>query len=501
MGHVTRTSCSTAGPGSSAGSRAGGGSRAATGSSSRGPRGVELGHRAVRTGRAVHRPSRPTANCSARDGRGRGASPTLPRREARATRARCAAAAETPGCRSTFVDAELTLDDRAHPPRRSPWDACDATPLFADLSARFGLLRPVARPLPHGRSRKTRSSRATAAASPTAAPAAAGARRAAPTAIKGGCSTGSCSRGKVKSADELTAYFADLRQKMEAAGVDRTRPALTFLSPLRTSRPVRSRPDGDDPCCDRDRAFLLLAALARSSAARPRGQRRAGRRNRPRAAGPQGGREGGQGQRGRRPGVEDAREQGRRRAVPHPRSVRRRQPDRDQLAPRRGRRHRREGEGRRSAAPAEGTRSVREGHEVAPSARRVAYELLVGQDADREGPAAARVPQRPSPRTSAATRSPANSASLEKAAGRPPRPTWRSCSRYTRDKDQVDLLAKKIGETRREGERQRALRVRHHCDARRPVRQHRRARRSPPRTRRRRADDRPARSRARAARR
>jgi hypothetical protein len=41
-------------------------------------------------------------------------------------------------------------------------------------------------------------------------------------ASKGGCSTSSCSRDKVKSADELTAYFADLRQKMEAAGAART---------------------------------------------------------------------------------------------------------------------------------------------------------------------------------------------------------------------------------------------------------------------------------------
>jgi hypothetical protein len=32
----------------------------------------------------------------------------------------------------------------------------------------------------------------------------------------GGCSTESCSRGAVKSAEDLTAYFADLRAKMEA---------------------------------------------------------------------------------------------------------------------------------------------------------------------------------------------------------------------------------------------------------------------------------------------
>ncbi|MGL6076078.1 MAG: hypothetical protein ACRC8S_18120 [Fimbriiglobus sp.] len=33
---------------------------------------------------------------------------------------------------------------------------------------------------------------------------------------KGGCSTGSCSKGSVKSAGELTNYFAGLREKMEA---------------------------------------------------------------------------------------------------------------------------------------------------------------------------------------------------------------------------------------------------------------------------------------------
>jgi hypothetical protein len=32
----------------------------------------------------------------------------------------------------------------------------------------------------------------------------------------GGCRTGGCSRGAVKSADELSAYFAGLRTKMDA---------------------------------------------------------------------------------------------------------------------------------------------------------------------------------------------------------------------------------------------------------------------------------------------
>jgi hypothetical protein len=32
----------------------------------------------------------------------------------------------------------------------------------------------------------------------------------------GGCSTGSCSKGSVKSAEELTSFFTDLREKMHA---------------------------------------------------------------------------------------------------------------------------------------------------------------------------------------------------------------------------------------------------------------------------------------------
>jgi len=38
----------------------------------------------------------------------------------------------------------------------------------------------------------------------------------------GGCGTKSCSSGSVKSAEELTSYFADLRQKMEAQVTSRT---------------------------------------------------------------------------------------------------------------------------------------------------------------------------------------------------------------------------------------------------------------------------------------
>ena len=123
----------------------------------------------------------------------------------------------------TFVDAELTLDEHLilH---GLAWDACDATPLFAELSARFGLsvrlldLSQTAvtkdpAPAPEGCGKPGCG---TAGGGCTSCGTDSGGES------KGGCSTGSCSRGKVKSADDMTAYFADLRQKMDAAGVTRT---------------------------------------------------------------------------------------------------------------------------------------------------------------------------------------------------------------------------------------------------------------------------------------
>ncbi len=140
-----------------------------------------------------------------------------PEREAELLALAGAAAADR-GLPLTFVDAELTLDDRLilH---GLAWGACDATPLFAELSARFGLSvrlldltqTPVTRdpqPTSEGCGKPGCGSDASGCSS-------CGTEGEA----KGGCSTGSCSRGKVKSADELSAYFADLRQKMEAARV------------------------------------------------------------------------------------------------------------------------------------------------------------------------------------------------------------------------------------------------------------------------------------------
>lgn len=128
-------------------------------------------------------------------------------------------AAGAAGLPLAFVDVEAALDGAAVILHAIPWAACDATSLLADLSTQFGravrlldLSRPVAATDP-----------------PTPAEVGcgkpgcgSGGGGCSSCGTSGGCSTGSCSKGQVKSADELTAYFTDLRQKMEAAGLART---------------------------------------------------------------------------------------------------------------------------------------------------------------------------------------------------------------------------------------------------------------------------------------
>jgi hypothetical protein len=114
-----------------------------------------------------------------------------------------------------FVDVEITLDGLAilH---ALPWDACDATALLDELAAQTGLTV-----------RLLDLSRTTSADEPSSggcgkSGCGSGSGGCSSCGTGGGCSTGSCSKGSVKSSEELTAYFADLRQKMEAAGMART---------------------------------------------------------------------------------------------------------------------------------------------------------------------------------------------------------------------------------------------------------------------------------------
>jgi cell fate regulator YaaT (PSP1 superfamily) len=140
---------------------------------------------------------------------------SFPAREAELL-AQASEAAIERGLPLAFVDAELTLDDRLilH---GLAWGACDATPLFEELSARFGL---TVRLLDLSQTAVTRDSKQAAdgCGKPDCGAGSGGCSSCGTEGeSKGGCSTGGCSRGKAKSADELTAYFADLRAKMEAS--------------------------------------------------------------------------------------------------------------------------------------------------------------------------------------------------------------------------------------------------------------------------------------------
>lgn len=129
------------------------------------------------------------------------------------------ATADAAGLPVSFVDIEVSLDRAAAVLHGIPWGECDASPLFADISERFGL---TVRFLDLSRS-------PTASDPPTPAHAGCGkpgcgseSGGCSSCGTDGGCSTGSCSRGTVRSADQLTAYFADLRRKMEAGPATRT---------------------------------------------------------------------------------------------------------------------------------------------------------------------------------------------------------------------------------------------------------------------------------------
>jgi hypothetical protein len=122
-------------------------------------------------------------------------------------------AAEAADLPLTFLDAEVMLDGSAAVLHVLPCAPCDADPVFADLSARFGL--PV-RMLDISRQPVTKDPPITCG-KPDCGSGSGGC-----SSCGSGCSTGGCSRGSVKSADELTAYFADLRHKMEQHGLGRT---------------------------------------------------------------------------------------------------------------------------------------------------------------------------------------------------------------------------------------------------------------------------------------
>lgn len=167
----------------------------------RGPRGLELGevllHPERTSGPADGEVVRPA---SLED------DATAARLDARGRELLAAASEGAAALPLAFVDVEVTLDGTAvlH---ALAWDACDATPLLDELTARSGL---AVRLLDLGRAPAAREA---GGCGDSGCGSAGGGCSTCGTG--GGCSTGSCSRGAVKSPDELTAYFADLRGRME----------------------------------------------------------------------------------------------------------------------------------------------------------------------------------------------------------------------------------------------------------------------------------------------
>ena len=116
------------------------------------------------------------------------------------------ALAESLGLPLLFLDGEILLDGGPAILQAVHWADCDATPLFEQLSARHGLRVQLAD--------LTAAPKAPARVCDTCGEEKSGCSDCG---SGGGCSTGSCSKGSVKSAEELTAYFAGLRRQMEAA--------------------------------------------------------------------------------------------------------------------------------------------------------------------------------------------------------------------------------------------------------------------------------------------
>jgi hypothetical protein len=123
---------------------------------------------------------------------------------------RLLAAAEVADLPITFIDSEVSLDGTAAVLHGLPWGDCDASPLFASLSEQFGL---AVRLLDLSTAPTAKDAVETGGCGKPGC--GSESRGGCSSCSTGGCSTGSCSSGKVKSAGELTAYFADLRQKME----------------------------------------------------------------------------------------------------------------------------------------------------------------------------------------------------------------------------------------------------------------------------------------------
>jgi hypothetical protein len=121
------------------------------------------------------------------------------------------AVTEAAGLPISFIDIEVTLDRAAAVLHALPYDACDASPALAALSDRFDLAVRLL-----DLSRERTSPDPPDPEKMTCGKPDCGTGSGCSSCSTGGCSTGSCSKGSVKSAEELTSFFTDLREKMHA---------------------------------------------------------------------------------------------------------------------------------------------------------------------------------------------------------------------------------------------------------------------------------------------
>lgn len=122
---------------------------------------------------------------------------------------------EHAGLSVTVLDAEVLLEEGPVILHVLPWAECDLDPLLDELSYQYS--RPF---WILDVSRTPISSEPQVGCGKTGCGSSGGGCTSCGTG--GGCSTGGCSRGSVKSAGELTSYFAELREKMHAASSGRT---------------------------------------------------------------------------------------------------------------------------------------------------------------------------------------------------------------------------------------------------------------------------------------
>ena len=108
----------------------------------------------------------------------------------------------------SFLDAELLLDETTAILQGVHWAECDVSDLLAELSEKHGLIVRLHDLTAVPKAEASHGCETCGKEKSGCSSCGTG----------GGCSTGSCSKGSVKSSKEMTAYFQDLRRQMEASG-------------------------------------------------------------------------------------------------------------------------------------------------------------------------------------------------------------------------------------------------------------------------------------------